>query len=292
VKLLCALLLLLQAAAPTPRFDANRAWDDLRQIVAIGPRPSGSAAIEATRHYIKTQLAAAGVPVVEQTWEDQTPAGPIRMVNLIATVPGASPDRLIIAGHYDTKRFRDISFVGASDGGSSAAFLLEFARALKGRKNPLTIELVFLDGEEAVVEWQGDDHTYGSRYYVNQAVRNGTARSIKGLILVDMIGARDLRIKRDLNSTRWMTDIIWQTAAGQQLTPSFRAESTMVDDDHVPFLTAGIPSVDLIDLEDYPAWHTALDDLDHVSARSLQIVGDVLLAALPTLESRLTATSR
>jgi hypothetical protein len=291
VKALCALLLLLQAAAPGPRFDSNRAWEDLRQVVAIGPRPAGSAAIEQTRKYIKTQLAAAGVQVTEQAWDDQTPVGRVHMVNLIATLPGASKDRLIIAGHYDTKRYRDIRFVGASDGASSTAFLLELARALKGRRNPLTIELLFLDGEEAVLEWQGNDHTYGSRYYVNQAQRAGTLKSIKALVLVDMIGDRELQIKRDLNSTRWLTDIIWRAAEEKQLTQYFRPESTEIEDDHLPFMLAGVPSVDIIDL-DYPAWHTALDNLERVSARSLQIVGDVLLAALPRIEARLTAPVR
>jgi hypothetical protein len=291
VKALCALLLLLQAAAPGPRFDSNRAWEDLRQVVAIGPRPAGSAAIEQTRKYIKTQLAAAGVQVTEQAWDDQTPVGRVHMVNLIATLPGASKDRLIIAGHYDTKRYRDIRFVGASDGASSTAFLLELARALKGRRNPLTIELLFLDGEEAVLEWQGNDHTYGSRYYVNQAQRAGTLKSIKALVLVDMIGDRELQIKRDLNSTRWLTDIIWRAAEEKPLTQYFRPESTEIEDDHLPFMLAGVPSVDIIDL-DYPAWQTALDNLERVSARSLQIVGDVLLAALPRIEARLTAPVR
>ncbi len=96
------------------------------------------------------------------------------MVNLIATIPGASKNRLIIGGHYDTKRFREFRFVGANDGGSSAAFLIELARVLKARKNALTIELLFLDGEEAVVEWTGTDNTYGSRHYVAAARQDGS----------------------------------------------------------------------------------------------------------------------
>jgi len=278
--------LLLQAAAAPTKFDSNRAWEHLRQVVAIGPRPAGSPAIERTRTYIKNQLTAAGVAVVDQAWTDQTPAGPIKMVNLIATIPGASPDRLVIAGHYDTKRFREFPFVGASDGGSSTAFLIEIARVLKARRNPLTIELLFLDGEEAVVEWQGNDHTYGSRYYVNTARRSGTLRSLKALILVDMIGDRDLQIKRDLNSTPWLTDIVWAAAAREKLTQYFVADATAIEDDHLPFVEAGVPAVDIIDL-DYPAWHTELDNLERVSARSLQIVGDVVLAALPQIETRL-----
>jgi Zn-dependent M28 family amino/carboxypeptidase len=234
---------------------------------------------------VKAQLAAAGVSVTEQTWDAATPRGTVHMVNLRATFPGTSKNRIVIAGHYDTKWFREFSFVGANDGGSSAAFLVELARALKSRKNALTIELLFLDGEEAVVEWQGTDHTYGSRHYVEAAKRDGSLSTLKALILVDMIGDRDLRIKRDLNSTAWLTNIIWAVAEQKKLAANFPSQSTQIEDDHLEFVQAGVPSVDLIDLEFGP-WHTAGDNLDSVSARSLQVVGDVLLAALPQIEAR------
>ena len=287
MKALLAVALMVQAVAPPPKFDSGRAWEHLRQLVAIGPRPSGSPAIDQTRTYIKTQLSAAGVGFTEQAWDDTTPLGKVHMVNIAATIPGARKDRLIIAGHYDTKLFRQFRFVGASDGGSSAAFLVELARVLKTRRNALTIELLFLDGEEAVVEWEGTDHTYGSRHYVEAAKRDGSLATLKALVLIDMIGDRDLRIRRDLNSTGWLTDIMWDAAKRLDLDQAFVAETTRVEDDHVPFLRAGIPSVDIIDL-DYEPWHTAKDTLDAVSARSLQIVGDVLLAALPQIEAHVT----
>ena len=292
IRFVVLLTLLLQAATAAPTFDSNRAWEHLRQLVSIGPRPSGSAAIAQSRTYIKSQLAAIGVTPVEQAWTDQTPTGPVPMVNLIATFPGTgtSKNRLVIAGHYDTKRFREFRFVGANDGGTSAAFLIELARVLKARRNAVTIELLFLDGEEAVVEWQGNDHTYGSRHYVAEAKRSGSLATLKAMILVDMIGDRDLRIKRDANSTPWLTDLIW-AAAARIRQPAFINAPTQIEDDHLPFLEAGVPSVDIIDLE-YPAWHTAEDTLDAVSARSLQAVGDVLLAALPAVESRIATQSR
>jgi glutaminyl-peptide cyclotransferase len=280
-----ALLLAAQAAAP--HFDSNRAWGHLQQVVSIGPRPAGSVAIEQTRKYIKDQLAMVGLKAVEQAWDDQTPLGKVHMVNLIVTIPGASRDRLAITGHYDTKLFREFPFVGASDGGSSTAFLLEMARVLKTRKNRMTMELVFLDGEEAVVDWRGNDHTYGSRHYVEAGRRDGSLGSLKAMVLIDMIGDRDLGIRRDSNSTPWLTDIIWQTAAKMKLSDVFLPVPTTVEDDHLPFLEAGVPSVDIIDL-DYDAWHTRRDTIDRVSARSLQVVGDVLLAALPQIEQRLT----
>ncbi|MEO8258669.1 MAG: M28 family peptidase [Acidobacteriota bacterium] len=277
----------LSAQPPAVTFDSNRAWEHLRQLVAIGPRPSGSAAIEQSRTYIKTQLAAAGVTAAEQKWTDDTPAGKLAMVNLIATLPGARKDRIVIAGHYDTKRFTRFRFVGASDGGSSAAFLIELARALKGRTNAYSIELLFLDGEEAVNEvWAGTDNTYGSRHYVDAAKRDGSLATLKALVLVDMIGDRDLRIRRDTNSTPWLTDVIWDAARRLKLDTVFVPGTTEIEDDHLPFLKAGVPAVDIIDLE-YPQWHTPNDTLDAVSARSLQVVGDVVVAALPQIEARL-----
>jgi Zn-dependent M28 family amino/carboxypeptidase len=214
------------------------------------------------------------------------------MVNLIATIPGARADRILISGHYDTKRYREFRFLGANDGGSSAAFLIEMARVLKARKNALTVELLFLDGEEALCrDWDecgkpgAPDNTYGSRHYVAEAKRRGTLAGIKANILVDMIAGRDLRVKRDLNSTPWLTDLVWAAAKRRNLEMYFVAATTAVEDDHLPFIQAGVPSVDIIDLE-YDAWHTASDTLDAVSARSLQVVGDAVVAALPPIEAR------
>jgi Zn-dependent M28 family amino/carboxypeptidase len=286
-----AVVALAQAPAPAG-FDSSRAWEHLRQIVGFGPRPAGSTALEATRKYIKAQLAAAAVGVTEQAWDEQTPAGPTHMVNLIATIPGARADRIVISGHYDTKLFRDARFVGANDGGSSAAFLVEMARVLKARRNALTIELLFLDGEEAFCRNWDDcgrpgapDNTYGSRHYVAAGKARGTLAGIKAHILIDMVADRDLRIKRDLNSTAWLTDIVWSAARRQKLDTYFVAEPTQIEDDHLPFLEAGVPSVDIIDLE-FNAWHTPGDNLDAVGARSLQVVGDTVLAALPQIEAR------
>ena len=285
-KGLLALAVALQALTPVPKFDSGRAWEHLRQLVAIGPRPSGSPAIEQTRKYIKEQLAANGLTAVEQAWDDQTPLDKVHMVNLVATIPGARKERIVIAGHYDTKLYRQFRFVGASDGGSSAAFLLELAHVLKGRKNPLTIELLFLDGEEArLPEWGGTDNTYGSRYYVEAARKSGSLKSLRALVLLDMIGDRNLTIRRESNSTRWLTEIVWG-AAKKLGHHGFMDEETTVEDDHIPFVKAGVASLDIIDL-DYPQWHTAQDTLDAVAARSLQQVGETVVAALPEIEARL-----
>lgn len=274
-----------QAAAA---FDSSKAWEHLRQQVAIGPRPSGTPANAKTRQYITASLSALGIKTVEQPFDGATPNGPVKMVNLIATIPGARPERIVLASHFDTKIFKAFRFVGASDGASSTAALLELGRVIKARgKLPFTIELLFLDGEEAVGEWRGTDNTYGSRYYVDAARKAGTLSSLKALILLDMIGDRNLNMRREQNSTPWLTDIIWGTARKLGHQAQFLDQPTPIEDDHVPFLKAGVAAVDIIDL-DYPAWHTAEDTLDNVAARSLQIVGDVVVAALPEIEARLS----
>ena len=283
------------AQAAAEKFDSNRAWEHLRQLVSIGPRPAGSAAIRQTRAYITRQIAAMGLTVQEQPFTAETPQGKLEMVNLVVRLAGKRPEKILITGHYDTKFFRDQVFVGANDGGSSGAFLIELARVLKDRPREWTYELVWFDGEEAFCfNWDecgkpdSPDNTYGSRFYVRQAQESKALATLKAMILVDMIGDRDLLIKREQNSTTWLKDIIWAAAKRAGHGGTFVDVETDITDDHIPFLKAGVPAVDIIDLE-YPAWHhtSGTDTIDKVSARSLQIVGDVLLAALPDIEKRL-----
>jgi Zn-dependent M28 family amino/carboxypeptidase len=293
--LAAALALAVAVAAVTPpAFDSGRAYQHLRQIVSFGPRPAGSPALDATRRYFHQQLKAIGVQAIDQTFEASTPLGPIKMANVIATIPGARPERIVFGGHFDTKIFREFPFVGANDGGSSAAFLLELARVLKARKNPLTMEILFLDGEEATGEWRDGDHTYGSRHYVEVAKREGTLGQLRAFVLVDMIGSRDLVLDRDTNSTSWLLDTLWQTARKLGVQDHFPPQPSPVEDDHIEFLDAGVQALDIIDLNHYAQagwWHTREDTLDKISARSLQIVGDVLMAALPAIEARLVKGS-
>jgi len=267
-------------------FDSTRAYGHLRDLVAIGPRVAGTAANAKTREYIISTLSSMSIRAIEQPFDARTPLGPVKMANIIATLPGSRPDRIILASHFDTKLFREFRFVGASDGGSSTAALLELARVLKTQTRTFTIELLFLDGEEAFVEWTPTDSTYGSRHYVQVARTAGTLGSIKAFVLLDMIGDKDLNIRRESNSTPWLTDLIWSTARKLGYQSHFLSDTTPLEDDHLPFLKAGVPAVDIIDF-DYAAWHTAADTLDKVSARSLQIVGDVVVAALPEIEARL-----
>lgn len=270
-------------------FDGARAWTHLERQVRFGPRPAGSAALADTRRYLVSQLKEAGVGVREQPFIGKTPAGDTAMVNVIGTIQGRRADRIGLASHYDTKR-APFRFVGANDGASSTAVLLELGRALARSRPEFTLELIFLDGEEAVNwDWAGSDNTYGSRHYVATAQREGTLASLKALVLLDMVGDAQLVIRREAMSTPWLVDLVWAAAARLGHRSVFSNELTTVEDDHVPFLRAGVPAVDVIDL-DTTTWHTAQDDLPAVSQRSLQVVGDVVLAAIPAIQQRLAST--
>jgi Zn-dependent M28 family amino/carboxypeptidase len=287
VMILGGLLPMAASTQAPATFDSSKAWEHLRQQVAIGPRPSGSPGSIKNREYIRTTLTGLGIKSVEQAWQASTPIGPIKMANVIATIPGTRAERIVLASHFDTKLFKEFRFVGASDGASSTAALLELGRVIKARPQlPFTIELLFLDGEEATGEWVGTDNTYGSRHYVDAARKAGTLKSLRALVLLDMIGDRQLNIRRDSNSTPWLTELIWGVARRLGHQAHFIEEEMAIEDDHLPFLKAGVDAVDIIDL-DYPAWHTAKDTIDQVSARSLQVVGDVVVAALPEIERRL-----
>jgi len=266
-------------------FSEQRADTDLRTLVGFGPRPAGSEAIAKTRNYIVSELGKAGLKAQLDEFDARTPRGFRHMVNIRATRPGSKPTTIAITGHYDTKLFDNFAFVGASDGGSSAAWLLEFARATAGLKLENTLEFVFFDGEEAVVEWTDDDSVYGSRHDVDRRYRDRTLNDVKALILVDMIGDKNLNIKKEGQSTPWLTNIIWNTAQSMGFGKEFPNDVIEVADDHIPYLKAAIPAVDLIDF-DYPCWHMACDTLNQVSAHSLKIVGDVVYFSLPEIDRR------
>jgi len=277
------------AAAADARFDGAAAFRHLERLVAIGPRVAGSAGGTRARDYIAAELRRAGAKVRVEPFDADTPDGRLKMANVVAVVAGRRPDVILVGGHYDTKAFREFRFVGANDGGSSAALLLELARALAAKPREYTYWVAFFDGEEARGAWTPTDSLYGSRRMAaDLARRNQLPRAV---IVADMIGDRDLGIRREASSTPWLTDLVWDSARRLGHGIHFLPDAMSVEDDHAPFLRAGVPAALLIDF-DFPAWHTAGDTLDKVSARSLQVVGDVLLDALPPIEDRLRSSAR
>lgn len=285
-------------ATPTTQgaaFDGERAFEHVRRQVEIGPRPAGSAALARAREYITGELKSYGLKVTEDEFHPATPQGEKKMVNITAELAGESSEVLMISSHYDTKPFKEFSFVGANDGGSSTGALLELARAVASRGKPrFTYWFAFFDGEEAFCgEWTecnnagSPDNTYGSRHYVEQLKKRNELGRIRAMILLDMIGYKNLTIPRDDLSTTWINDIIWQTAREVGYGSVFIEQAEVVEDDHVPFMQAGVECVDLIQLGGYPYWHTAEDTLDKVSAGSLKAVGEVVMASLPRIEQRI-----
>lgn len=288
LMLLCVAAARDAAAAESAGFNGGRAFEDLKRLVAFGPRPVGSEALAESREWIERQLRQSGAQVEEDSFEASTPAGNFPMVNVVGKFHGLRPQVVMIAGHYDTLRRDNFTFVGANDGASSAAFLIEMARVLGQRKNALTYWLVFFDGEEALRQWSESDSRYGSRHLVQKLSASGELGRIQVMILVDMIADAKLDIRRDQNSTPWLRDMVFNCAKRLGYERYFLASSTAIDDDHTPFVNAGVSAVDLIDYDYGPGnsyWHTANDTVEHCSPLSLTIVGRVVLGTLEELEN-------
>lgn len=277
------------SAAPVA-LDADRAWKHLEALVAFGPRPPGSPALEATRAYLEAELARTGLKPAREAFDAKTPLGNFALANVYADLPAATADaeRVILATHFDTKLGID-GFVGANDGGSGTALLLELARVLaQGGPRPLAYRFLFLDGEEATrPQWQGEDNCYGSRHHAKELAKRGEASRVRAFVLLDMVGDADLALLRETWSDRRLVDLFRAAAGRAGLAGVFSNQSQAIEDDHGPFLDAGIPSLDLIDFEYGPGnayWHTTDDVLAHCSKESLAKVGRVVLEALPALE--------
>lgn len=296
---LAATLLATAPACDSPgggeaAFDADRAWKDLEHIVAFGARPAGSPAQEEQRKWLEAELKAAGLAPVRESFKPTTPAGPIEMANVYADLPAADPkaEIVILASHFDTKlatgRFTR-PFVGANDGGSSTAVLLGLARTLaKNGPRALTYRFLFLDGEEAVRwDWAGEDNTYGSREHAQNLVKQKLEPRVRALILLDMIGDKDLRIFRETNSDARLQRIFFGAARDAGLGKHVDGTAEEISDDHLRFRELGIPSLDLIDFDYGPQnayWHAPEDTLEHCSKESLGVAGRIVLGGLPALE--------
>ena len=265
----------------------DAAYEHVKALVAFGPRPSGSAAHGEMQQYITRHLESAGFSVEKDSFTARTPVGEVPMTNLIGRIGGAGESNriFVLATHYETKRMD--GFVGANDGGSSTGLLLALAPLLARRNLGHELRLVFFDGEEAFQEWSESDSLYGSRHLAEKWKAEDILPRIGAFILLDMIGDADLDLLKDTNSTPWLRDAIWATARRLGYSREFTNNEIGIEDDHLPFVRAGVPSVDLIDWNYGPSnsyWHTTGDTLDKVSAASLQIVGEVVLESLAELD--------
>jgi len=272
-------------------FNGERAMDHVRKQIDFGPRPPDTQQLAKTRAYITNELKSYGLTVSLDEFNATTPQGEKKMANIVAEIPGETKSLILITSHYDTKFYKDMYFVGANDPAASVATLLEIGRVLGSSKEKpkATYRLVFFDGEEAFCEgWSecGDqenpDNTYGSRHYVSLLRSKNELNDTKAMILLDMMGYKNLELGRDDMSTKWLQDIIWKTGRELGYGKIFvDREEGVGGDDHEPFVGAGVASVDLIQLSSYPHWHKADDTADKISAQSMKIVGDTILASLP-----------
>jgi glutaminyl-peptide cyclotransferase len=276
---------------PLPTFDGNRAMQYLREIVAFGPRPIGSANHKKVEDYIASHLK--GDAVEDDVFTADTPEGKFPVHNIVAKFPGTKDGIIVVASHYDTNYpLRNTSFVGANDGGSSSALLLELANQLRGKtRDGYSVWLVWDDAEEAVKPETEvaflDDSLYGIRHLAEKWQGDGTLKKIKAFLLADMIGDADLNIDRDLNSTPWLEDTVYEAATRMGYQSHFFERKNQVTDDHLPFMQRGVPSADLIDFSygyNNVFWHTPQDTADKLSPKSLEIAGTVILEAIHLLD--------
>jgi glutaminyl-peptide cyclotransferase len=286
---LCCLLARAQAGPPKTKFSGTAALAYTVRAVGFGQRPSGSDAIAKLRTWIVNEVKPTGAEINLDAFTAFTPAGSVPMANIVARFPGTSGKAIVITGHYDTKRIPLMNFVGANDGGSSAGFLVELARALAHEKRKDDVYVVWFDGEEAVAQWSATDSCYGSRHLAEKWAAAGVLPKIKALINVDMIGDKNLDIVQDSNSSASLRKLVWRTADELGYGRYFLKTEGAIDDDHVPFVSAGVNALDLIDFNYGPNnayWHTDKDTTDKLSARSLQIVGDVVVKSIGAIEGQ------
>ena len=275
-------------SGPPPSFDANRAFQYIKEIVAFGPRPIGSENHKKVEDYILSHLR--NDTVEQDAFTIDTSEGKFPVRNIIAKFPGTRDGIIVIASHYDTNwPLRDTPYVGANDGGSSSALLLEIANQLRGKKlDGYGVWLLWDDAEESMrLPWYDPESLYGVRHLAQKWQDDGTIKKIKTFILEDMIGDADLNIERVTDSTPWLEDLIYQAATRLGYQSHFFGREMFVGDDHQPFLDRGVPSADLIDLDygyNNVFWHTPQDTVDKLSPKSLEIVGTVTLEAVRMLD--------
>ncbi len=284
------------AAVRAPADLGEQAFAHVRTLTEFGPRHPGTPGWSRQLDHIASTLETAGLTVRRDTWTDRREL--ITFTNLAATIPGKREERIVLACHHDTKCMvghadpaRNFHFVGANDGASAVGLLLALTPHLVGTAREATLELVFFDGEESL-DWDWNDAAralFGSKRFVKlhrEALLTGDEARIEAVILLDMVGRTDLHIQDETYSTLALRQLAWSAAVACGHQPHFFQHAEPASDDHKPFLDVGIPAVDLIDLKGNPHWHKRTDTIDNMSAKSLQIVADVVLTMLPEVEKR------
>lgn len=272
------------------RFDGNKALDEASRFIALGPRCSGTDGAERAAGYLARRLKEIGIEPIIDEFKDMTPAGERTFRNVTGEIPGTKETQIILMSHYDTKSGISPDFAGANDSGSSSGILLEVAKLLKSTSpTGPTIFLAFMDGEECMKEYGPHDGLHGSKRLAMTIVQNKRARNVIAVILLDMVGDKDLSIEIPRNSSPKLVSLVFAAATEENARLKFALSGGNVLDDHVPFMQAGMQAIDIIDFDygsapgrnDY--WHTADDTIDKLSANSLETIGRIVVRTLNKL---------
>ncbi len=273
-----------------PPFSAENAFALLQQQCDFGARVPGTKAHDSCLVFLVNELRKYAGSVVEQTFAHTTPRLPneVKLTNIVASFNPQEGRRVLLGAHWDSRPWADqdadsskhhMPVLGANDGASGVAILLEIARVLHSHPPLLGVDIILFDGEDFGAPGDSRSYAIGAQYYARHKAPN---YSPMFGILLDMVGDRDLAIYQEGNSLRFaggVVDRVWKLAAQLGIREFIAGSRHEVFDDHVPFLEAGIPMIDLIDF-DYPHWHTTQDTPDKCSPASLEKVGKVVLAAL------------
>jgi glutaminyl-peptide cyclotransferase len=271
--------------AGVPAVDGERALARTAELVALGPRPAGSAGAQRAAGWIAEQCRALGYAPVVDEWTETTATGPLTFRNVWAELdaPGRGAPLVLLGSHYDTKRLASVpDFAGANDSGSSTGLLLELMHVLRDlppAQRPGSVRFYFFDGEECQVTYGPRDGLHGSRRAA-AALSSAELRRCRAMVLLDMVGDRDLKLTLPADTHPALLRRLLAIAERQGVGRHVSILRGTILDDHVPFAERGIPAVDLIDFEYGPGnawWHTAEDTLDKLAPASLATVGNLAL---------------
>ena len=273
------------------QIDGKLAIQGVKELVNIGPRPSGSQNAKKTADFLFSKCMELGYNPELDEWTEQTSHGKMTFRNVYATLNGKGSEFLILGSHFDTKKMTNNSnFVGANDSGSSTALLLEIMRVLKKgkyKRHGPSIRFSFFDGEEAIIKYGDNDGLHGSKRFAKKIKDTGEHTQCKGMILLDMVGDKDLTITLSPDNDSNLINHLF-TVAEQQKTREyfgFFLHGSIIDD-HVPFQKLKIPTLNLIDFNYGPNnyyWHNEQDTVDKLSAESMEIVGNAVLQLISEL---------
>ena len=271
----------VEAARPRAAVSGEAALAEVRDVVALGNRDAGTEGAKKAAVYLFDRLRALGVEAEIQEFSEASPQGETVFRNVLGRIPGGDGRIVLLGSHYDTKA-GIAGFEGANDSGSSTGLLLELARAFKANgPHGAEIRFAFFDGEECMEHYGPQDGFHGSLHLAAAMAADGSLSNVAAMILLDMVGDKDLTITIPRNSTPWLTTLAFEAARAEGVRKHFGLYPQAVGDDHEAFFSRGVPAIDLIDFEfgsapgknDY--WHTAEDSMDKLSAESLGIVGRV-----------------